>query len=159
MISPVFLSDGRDQDLILDIIVDHGLGQDLVRLRIPGQMAHTLVHKGGDLVHIQIDPGNVVGTYEFHRFKDLPELFPGLFLSAHRISSCLVQAPGQALSPVPLACLAALACRFISLALSRAASEMEAPPRSLASSLSLSSSESLVIWVMVLPPLLSLAIR
>ena len=37
MFAAVFLFDRGDEDFVLDIVVDHGLGQELVILRVAGE--------------------------------------------------------------------------------------------------------------------------
>ena len=55
----VFLFHGRRQKIILRIIVDHGLCQDLVRLRISRCIFQLTFHKSRNLIHIQINIGNI----------------------------------------------------------------------------------------------------
>ena len=58
MLSGILLLHGRREKIVLRVVVDHGLGQDLV-LAVALGGREMLVHKGRDLVHVQIDIGNL----------------------------------------------------------------------------------------------------
>ena len=51
MLSGVFLFLRRWQEIVLRIVVDHGLGQDLVVIVTLGRRK-LLVHEGSNLIHI-----------------------------------------------------------------------------------------------------------
>ena len=50
----IFLLDRRREQIVLRIVVDHGLSQDLV-LRVALGALEMLLHKCGHLVHIELD--------------------------------------------------------------------------------------------------------
>ena len=52
MLLTVLLFFRRRQQIVLGIIVNHGLGQNLVITGISGGCTKSFVHKSGDLVHI-----------------------------------------------------------------------------------------------------------
>ena len=56
----IFLLERGRQQIIFGIIIDHGFGQYFVALRVSGGIFQLLVHKGGDLIHIQINVGNIL---------------------------------------------------------------------------------------------------
>ncbi len=58
VLSGILLLHGRREKIVLRVVVDHGLGQDLV-LAVPLGGREMLVHKGRDLIHVQIDVGNL----------------------------------------------------------------------------------------------------
>ena len=60
MLLTVFLAIGRRKEPVLRIIVDHGFGENLV-LGIPLIVFQTLIHKGGNLIHIEFYAGNGMG--------------------------------------------------------------------------------------------------
>ena len=64
MIHAVFLADRRNQNIVLHIIVDHGLRQNFVVLRIPCALLEMLLHKGQNLIHIQINSRDLVRRNE-----------------------------------------------------------------------------------------------
>ena len=55
MFPRIFLLHRRRQQIVLRIIVDHGLGQYLVLLRVSRRMLQMGFHKGSDLIHIKIN--------------------------------------------------------------------------------------------------------
>ena len=96
----VLLFDGRDKHLILDIVVDHGLGQKLVIFRVAGKAAEVFLQKGCDLVHVEVDPGNVRGMDLGKGADDLIQLpahffglqvHPSLLLSKIKISHSKIE--------------------------------------------------------------------
>ena len=48
----------RRQKLIFRIVVDHGLGKDLI-IFVPLRVLQMFIHKMGDLIHIQVDIRNI----------------------------------------------------------------------------------------------------
>ena len=55
----ILLPDRRGKKIVLGIIVDHGLGQDLVLLVAPGR-GELRIHEGGHLIHIQVNIRNII---------------------------------------------------------------------------------------------------
>ena len=74
------------EQVVLGVVVDHGLRQDLV-LRVALGLLQMFVHKGGHLVHIEIDVRNLF------RFNVIQAVQPGedipepVVVALHR-SSC-----------------------------------------------------------------------
>ena len=54
---PLFFRRGKE--LVLCVIVDHGLGQDLVIIMTFGG-SEIIFHKGRDLIHVKIDIGGLM---------------------------------------------------------------------------------------------------
>ena len=150
MIAVIFLFDRRKKDLVLDIIVDHGLGQELVAFGIAGQSAEVVLQKCRHLVHVEIDPGYVVCVNVGKGVKDLFEFPAHLFRLRAHLSWLLYYAS---------AAFSAAAVCFISRAFSRAAGVISPAPRSLASSRSLSCGERRLMWVTVLSSPASFSMR
>ena len=57
---PLFFRRGKE--LVLCVIVDHGLGQDLVIIMTLGG-SEIIFHKGCDLIHVKSNIGNFIGFY------------------------------------------------------------------------------------------------
>ena len=57
----VFFLNGRWQQIVFCIIIDHGLGKDLVLVLKAGSIFKAAVHEGSDLIHIQINVGDIFG--------------------------------------------------------------------------------------------------
>ena len=73
----IFLLVRRRKEVVLGVVVDHGLGQDLV-LRVTLGLCQPLVHKCGQLVHVQRDIGDLFWFYVVKAIQtreDLPEQF------------------------------------------------------------------------------------
>ena len=79
---PLFFRRGKE--LVLCVIVDHGLGQDLVIIMTLGG-SEIIFHKGRDLIHVKIDIGNFIGFYIIKLSNFCKMLFIILFrfLSLH----------------------------------------------------------------------------
>ena len=60
MLLGIFLLDGRRKQIILGIIVDHGLGQYLVLIRVSGCIFQPGIHKRGHLIHIQVNVRDIL---------------------------------------------------------------------------------------------------
>ena len=58
----VFLLHRRRKEIVLGVVVDHGLCQDLV-LAVPAGGAELALHECRDLVHVQVDIWNILRLY------------------------------------------------------------------------------------------------
>ena len=57
----VFFLDRRWQQIVFSVIIDHGLGKDLILVLKAGSVLQAAVHEGRDLIHIQIDIRYIFG--------------------------------------------------------------------------------------------------
>ena len=55
MLLGVFFLHRRRKKIVLGIIINHGLGQHLIFLRITGGCTQFPIHKGRNLIHVQIN--------------------------------------------------------------------------------------------------------
>ena len=68
MLPGVFFLLRRGKQIVLRVVIDHGLCQDLVVFVAfgGGQLG---IHKGRDLIHVQIDIGNILGADIIYFFQ------------------------------------------------------------------------------------------
>ncbi len=58
----ILLLHGRGKQVVLGIIIDHGLGQDLIVIVTLGGV-ELFLHEGGHLIHVEIYIGNIAGPH------------------------------------------------------------------------------------------------
>ena len=89
MVGVVALFNGRGQQVVLGIVVDHGLGESLILIAslVAGEIP---VHEGGYLLGIKLDLGNLVGSYIslLYPFSYLP--FYLFFVYVHKTLECFL---------------------------------------------------------------------
>ena len=74
MVAGILFLIRRRKQIVLGIIIDHGLREDLVLPGITGRMPQSLIHKGQYLIHVQIHSRNLLGAdigQLIHPFHDL----------------------------------------------------------------------------------------
>ena len=79
VLTAVFFPDRGKEHLVLDIIVDHGLGQELVSGGIPRQAAQALLQEGGHLVHVEVDARDILHADIGKGIKDRLQPFVHFF--------------------------------------------------------------------------------
>ena len=151
----VLLFNRGNEDFVLDVVVDHGFGQELIVVGVPGNAAQAVLQKGRHLIHVEVDAGNI-GSMDMRKGTENIFQFPAhvFGLQVHMTQFLSLAAVYYFAVPFSLAALS-----FISRAFSRAAGVISPAPRSLASSRSLSLGESLVMWVAVESSPASFSIR
>ena len=76
----------RRQEAVFRVILDHGLGEDFV-LGVALHAREVVVHEGGHLVHVQLDPRNVLGMDIFLGGSALHQNLKKFFIAFHIITS------------------------------------------------------------------------
>ena len=71
MVQAVFLTDRGNHDFVLDIVIDHGLGHDLVCFRVAGGAPQVLFQKSCHLVHIQFQGRDILDPDRFEIPADM----------------------------------------------------------------------------------------